>query len=109
MLVAAMSEREQARSGRAEVDYGEKKRRKRIQTKMRSKPRNAEWKDGRRRTGVDAEENKECDCEKRQRGDQGHSVDELVRTRNVGEHDGESRRRDQHGGADKRYEHHQLP
>jgi hypothetical protein len=109
MLVAAISEREQARSGRAEVDYGEKKRRKRIQTKMRSKPRNAEWKDGRRRTGVDAEESEECDREKRQRGDQAHSVDEVVRTRNVGQYDGEGRRRDQHGGAGKRHEHHQLP
>ena len=81
--MAAISEREQACSGRAKVDYGEKKRRKRIQTKMRSKPRNAEWKDGRRRTGVDAEKNEECDREKHQRDDQARSVDEGACTRSV--------------------------
>jgi hypothetical protein len=108
MLVTAISEREQAGSGRAEVDHGEEEGRKRIETEMRSKPRNSERKRNNRRTIVDAEESEERNREKRQRRDQANSVHDVARTRSVGEHGGETRRHDQHGGAAKGQEHHQL-
>jgi hypothetical protein len=101
MLVATVSEREQAGSSRAEIDYGEEKGGKRIETEMRSKPRNSEWKRGNRRSIVDTEESKERDQEKRERNDQANSVHDVARTRSVSEHEGDGRRRDQRGGAGK--------
>lgn len=56
MLVATVSKREQAGSSCAEIDHGEEKGGKRIETEMRSKPRNPERKRGNRRSIVDTEE-----------------------------------------------------
>ena len=101
MLVATVSKREQAGSSCAEIDHGEEKGGKRIETEMRSKPRNPERKRGNRRSIVDTEESEKRDQEKRQRRDQANSVHDVARTRSVGEHEGESGRRDQRGGAGK--------
>src|SRR5262245_25946510 len=79
MFVATISKREQAGSSCAEIDHGEEKRGKRIETEMRSKPRNAERKSGDRRTRRDVQESEQRDREKRQGREQANSVDDEAR------------------------------
>jgi hypothetical protein len=59
--VATISEREQAGRGRAEIDHGKEKGRQRIETEMRSKPRESQWKGGDRGTSRKAEQSEQRD------------------------------------------------
>ena len=105
LLVAAVAEREQARGGGAEIDHGQKERRRAHRAEMRAEPWQAERKrHGRRRLG-EAEQRSERDHEQRQRGDQADAVDDRACARGIPEHDGDGRGCEEHGDANKGGEH----
>jgi hypothetical protein len=79
ILVATVSEREQTGRRRAEIDHSKEKGRQRIETEMRSKPRDSQWQGGDRGTSRKAEQSEQRDREQRQRRDQTNAVDDEPR------------------------------